>query len=166
MVLEIFLASKGWVTTPLGEYHELEYDPNFGYFLIFIWQRPVEETYNFGINHMDGETYYCADPYSGTSLNYPNITSHSNGDFVNSLIPRIEWDAVPGASKYKIHVWNGDRTTVIYDSLFDIGLSPETYHDIPEGILSLGTTYFLSVFAYSENYRDISYTSFYMNTTE
>jgi uncharacterized protein (TIGR02145 family) len=106
-------------------------------------------TYSFAVLDFDGNSVELTDSLTdvtGSVLSSPVNLSPADNTVLANTTPTITWDAVPGASYYKVRIlrsWGGG--TVHWSSELT-----QTQYTVPNGTLEPDTVYSYRVYAYRE----------------
>ncbi len=102
-------------------------------------------TYTFTITDFDGNTAQATDDVTVDPVDIPSNLKPAPDSKVAGTTPVISWDAVPGAARYKVRIFDGWDDTVHWSGF----LNGNSYA-VPPGILDLDTTYSYRIYAYKE----------------
>jgi len=91
-----------------------------------------------------GSTYAPAFTVQAATLAAPLLVSPATEVILSTLTPTLSWTAVPGATKYEVHIWVASATPPPY--LIDNVLATTSY-TVPSGILTLGVQYAWTAYA-------------------
>ncbi len=108
-----------------------------------------EGTYTFKVTDMDGNQAQAADSLSVDPIPVAGNLSPVDGATVSGTQPVIDWDDVPGAARYRVHIFNGANTRI-----YSTESLSESRYEVPEGVLEPGRTYSYRVNASREAYPE------------
>jgi TolB protein len=103
-------------------------------------------TYTFTITDFNGVSVQTTDELVKNVLPIPENCQPASGSIIIDTTPTISWDGVPGASAYKVRIYEG-FDTLVHESDVQAG----TEVTVPTGLLEAGKTYNYRVYAYREN---------------
>ncbi len=109
----------------------------------------LEGNFTFTVEDMDGGTDTTgADNLAGAAANMlavPANLAPTPDALVDSTTPTISWDAVAGATSYRVRLFTSAHSTLSWS---DYIAAPATSWDVPYGILDPGTVYAYRVYAH------------------
>ncbi|RKX26567.1 MAG: hypothetical protein DRP46_10725, partial [Candidatus Zixiibacteriota bacterium] len=108
-----------------------------------------EGTYTFIVTDWDGNTTTITDNLTINPVSFPALIWPTEGQLVSGTAPVIDWSEVPGASKYRVRIYEGWNHTIHWSPFLTT-----TYYVVPEGILVSGKTYSYAVYSYREDYPE------------
>jgi roadblock/LC7 domain-containing protein len=91
-----------------------------------------------------GSTYTPVFMVQVTVLAAPHLVSPATEVILSTLTPTLSWTAVPGATKYEVHIWVASATPPPY--VADEVLATTSY-TIPSGVLTASVQYAWTVYA-------------------
>ena len=137
----------------------LKYDdsPNWGsnYYDYELYTDPSlipSGTYTFRVVDFDGNEVTLQDKLTDVTSNIlPWATGATPADNTFATITlTITWDSIPGASYYAVRI----MSSWAYPTVHWSDKLTQTQYTVPDGILSLNTTYGYRIYAYRENEVD------------
>ncbi|MBU1744486.1 MAG: dockerin type I repeat-containing protein [Proteobacteria bacterium] len=102
--------------------------------------------YTFTVTDFDGNSVQATDNLIVTILPFPVNLSPGAGAVVVGTKPTIRWDPVPGASWYRVRIYDGWDTQIYRSNV----LTTNSFTIPDELLLQMNTTYSYTVYAYRE----------------
>ena len=103
--------------------------------------------YTFRVTDADDKTVQITDDLVVNVLPIPGGLQPADGTSYYGTHPMIQWDTVPGASLYRVRIYNG-----LWDTLHKSDYTAETSYTVPQGVLDLNQIFSYRIRACRENF--------------